>query len=98
MPPSQTNRDLLLFLNFESLPCNLSTPLEELKKEFGSDIEFPEDLFDSDDWLTKNGVHNHKTSNISARAEFMRQMILKVEEDEIVVVTHADFGHFLVKR
>ena len=47
-----------------NVPCNMGTPLQELRREFGSDIEFPEELFDTDEWLTKRGVYDGETSNV----------------------------------
>jgi broad specificity phosphatase PhoE len=80
-------------------PCDIGSSLDLLIKEYRGQVEFEDGFFASEDWFTKSGT---KFANdnllLSKRAEFVRNFILQQSDREIIVVTHADFSHFLVNR
>jgi len=80
-------------------PCDTGSSLASLKSEYGEYVEFPEEYFPCDDWFQKDGTcFANENSLLSARAEFVRGYILQQSCEEIIVVTHGDFSHFLVNR
>ena len=80
-------------------PCDTGSPLSMLKAEYGEHVEFPEDFFGDEEWYKKAGtVFANDNELLSKRAEFVRNFILQCSDQEIVVVTHGDFSHFLVNR
>ena len=80
-------------------PCDTGSTLELLKKQYGEHVEFNEMFFTSNDWLMKSGTcFANDNILLSRRSEFVRNVILQQTDDEIIVVTHGDFSHFLVNR
>jgi Histidine phosphatase superfamily (branch 1) len=80
-------------------PCDTGTSLAFLKKSYGQFIEFPDDLFHSDIWFVKHGtVFADENALLSNRAKFVRAYIKQCGSEEIIVMTHGDFSHFLVNE
>jgi broad specificity phosphatase PhoE len=80
-------------------PCDTGSSLVSLKSDYGEYVEFPEECFPCDDWFQKDDTcFANENSLLSARAEFVREYILQQSGEEIIVVTHGDFSHFLVNR
>lgn len=80
-------------------PCDTGSSLSSLKAEFGELVEFPEDLFPCDEWYGKHGTAFANDNDLlGKRAAFVRSFILQCPDEEIVIVTHGDFCHFLVNR
>ena len=80
------------------LPSDTGLSLAFLKSEYGQYIEFPDEFF-SEDWFIKEGTwlaSNHDL--IISRAEFVRKFILEQTSQEVIVMTHGNFAHFLVNR
>ena len=73
-------------------PCDTSRPLEFLKEECGTEVEFPSEWFTNNDWLIKRGTqYSNDDELLAQRAEFVRQYIKGLPDREVVVVTHRDF-------
>jgi len=80
-------------------PCDTGSPLSRIKGEYGNWVEFPEDLFTSEEWYVKKGTDFAADDKLVAkRAEFVRSFILDCPDREIIVVTHGAFSDFLVNR
>jgi len=80
-------------------PCDTGSSLVTLKAEYRERVEFPDHFFADDEWYKKTGTAFANENNLlSERGEFVRNFILQCADQEIVVVTHADFCHFLVNR
>jgi len=81
------------------LPCDTGSSLSSLRKEYGEYVDFPDEHFDSDDWFRKeNTPFAYDTVLISKRAKFVREYLKQCQHEEVIVVTHGDFYHFLVNR
>jgi broad specificity phosphatase PhoE len=86
-------------------PCDTGTPLDVLRDEF-PDIEFRDDLFSLDAWprdrsvpLRKAGtIYDDESSLLEARAVEFRKWLQARVDDEVIVVTHGGFVHFLWDR
>jgi len=83
-------------------PCDTGTPLDLLRTEFPM-IEFPEELFPdcwprSADEMPKkeDTIYDDKPELLYARSVRIKQWIKDADAEEIVVVTHGSFAHFLV--
>src|SRR5271154_856073 len=80
-------------------PCDTGSSLASLKSEYGEYVEFPEGFFDCNTWFKKDGtIFSNENSLLSRRAEFVREYILGQLCEEVIVMTHGDFSHFLVNR
>jgi len=80
-------------------PCDTGVSLRSLRKEHGEYIEFPGELFESDEWFRKQDTpFANESILLSKRAKFVRDYLEQSRHKEVVVVTHGDFSHFLVNR
>ena len=80
-------------------PCDTGSPLEQLKRDYGKYVTFEDRFFETDDWLVKSGTSFANNNQLlNERAEFVRKFIIEQPDQEIIVMTHADFSHFLVNR
>jgi broad specificity phosphatase PhoE len=80
-------------------PCDTGSPLSAIKAEYENWVEFPDDLFTSEEWYVKRGTAFADDPKLLAkRAEFVRSFILGCPEREIIVISHGDFSNFLVNR
>jgi len=80
-------------------PCDTGTCLEFLKRTYGSYVEFSDEFFGSDTWFTKQGtLFANENALLSNRAKFVRDYIKQHGPEEVIVMTHGDFSHFLVNR
>jgi broad specificity phosphatase PhoE len=80
-------------------PCDTGSPLEQLKRDYGKYITFEDRFFETDDWLVKSGTSFANNNQLlNERAEFVRKFIKEQSDQEIIVMTHGDFSHFLVNR
>jgi broad specificity phosphatase PhoE len=79
--------------------CDTGSPLEKLKQEYGKYISFPDEFFSSDDWFVKSGTaFANDNELLNQRAEFVKKFIKEQLDQEVIVVTHGDFSHFLVNK
>jgi hypothetical protein len=76
-------------------PANTPSDLNVLKNEFGDLVDFHRcsDVFT--DYNTKRGKWAPDGSSLKARAQELRMFLRDRTEDEIVVVSHGDFLHFV---
>ena len=80
-------------------PCDTGSPLEELQQRYGKYVTFPDEFFSSDDWFAKSGsAFANDNELLNKRAEFVKKFIKEQPDQEIIVVTHGDFSHFLVNK
>ena len=80
-------------------PCDTGSSLESLKADFGDYIEFPEEYFPENWFVKKETWLADDNKSLNTRAEFVKQFIVEQScHKEIIVMTHANFAHFLVNR
>ena len=79
--------------------CDTGSSLETLKEEYGKHVNFPDEFFSSDDWIIKSGTaFANDNELLNKRAEFVKKFIKEQPDQEIIVVTHGNFSHFLVNK
>ena len=80
-------------------PCDTGISLSSLKKEYGEYIEFSDEWFESDEWFRKqNTTFANENVLLGKRAKSVRDFLNQSPHEEVIVVTHGDFSHFLVNR
>ncbi|KAI9708639.1 MAG: hypothetical protein M1820_003857 [Bogoriella megaspora] len=90
-----------LFQETSSLPCDIASPLSKLKKEYaGKSIDFSlleeeERERGSEGWRTKMGKWGTSKGALERRAREAREWLWRRGEEEVVVVTHGGFLHWL---
>ncbi|KAF9700932.1 hypothetical protein EKO04_000887 [Ascochyta lentis] len=77
-------------------PANTPSSIERLKEEYGDVTDFRR-CMDSrlDDYNTNTGKWAPDAKSLQARATELRSFLRELEEDEIVVVSHGDFLHYV---
>jgi broad specificity phosphatase PhoE len=80
-------------------PCDTGSSLDILKKHF-PEVEFRDELFDSEDWLNKSHgtPYDWDFDMLAKRAKFVRDYIRQQPDCEIIVMTHGGFARFMVNR
>lgn len=73
-------------------PSDTGSPPSTLIKEFEDRVDY-HNL--SDDWYVKTGHNAVDHRSLFVRARALRQWIRERKEEEIVVVTHGYFAHFI---
>ena len=76
---------------------NTGSPLEQLEKWFGKYVTFPEGLWEH--WPEKSGTpFAYRDDLCAARAHFVHEFILQQPEQEIIIMSHGEFCHFMVNQ
>lgn len=80
-------------------PCDTGISLSSLKKEYCEYIEFPDEWFESDERFRKqNTTFANENVLLGKRAKSVLDFLNQSPHEEVIVVTHGDFSHFLVNR
>lgn len=74
------------------VPSDTGNPPSTLMKEFGDQVDYS-NL--SDDWYVKDGRNATDRLSLFARAKALRWWVRERPENEIVVLTHGYFAHFI---
>ena len=76
---------------------NTGSPLDQLEKWFGKYVTFPEGLWEH--WPKKSGTpFAYRDDLCAARAHFVHEFILQRPENEIIIMSHGEFCHFMVNQ
>jgi broad specificity phosphatase PhoE len=77
------------------LPANTPSDVQRLQKEFGDVCNFHRCLDVYTDFNTKKGKWASDGDSLKARALELRRFLRDCDEQEIVVVSHGDFLHYV---
>lgn len=98
-PWLQSGKQIILALPLAqeatSEPANTPSDVERLKKEYGEVVDFERCLDLYTDFNTKKGMWAPDGGSLKARALELRRFLRDSPEQEIVVVSHGDFLHYV---
>ena len=76
---------------------NTGSPVDQLEKWFGKYVTFPEGLWEH--WPKRDGTpFEYRDDLCAARAHFVHEFILQQPENEIIIMSHGEFCHFVVNQ
>lgn len=76
-------------------PANTPSSIDKLQKEYGSIVDFHRCLDVYVDYDSKKGRWSPEDKSLKTRALELRKFLRDREEEEIVVVSHGDFLHYV---
>jgi len=76
-------------------PANTPSPAEDLQKEFGEVVDFHRCMDTYVDYDSKKGRWAPDGDSLKARALELRRFLRDRDEQEVVVVSHGDFLHYV---
>ncbi|KAH0538891.1 hypothetical protein FGG08_004547 [Glutinoglossum americanum] len=81
-----------------SAPCDIGSPLEELRKEFDKEFEGVFDFGEvGEEWYVKAGRYAATPDAIQVRAKAAREWLKARPEKEIVLITHGGFISYVTE-
>jgi broad specificity phosphatase PhoE len=75
-------------------PANTPSGIDRLQSEYGSTVNF-ERCFQFTDYDSKHGKFAPDNASLEQRAQILRRFLRDREEEEIVVVSHGQFLHYV---
>lgn len=75
-------------------PANTPSGIKQLQEEYGNIVNF-ERCLEYTDYDSKKGIFDPDGTSLGARAMVLRKFLRDREEDEIVVVSHGQFLHYV---
>jgi broad specificity phosphatase PhoE len=98
-PWLQPRKEIILALPLAqeatSEPANTPSDIERLKKEYGDVVNFERCIETYSDFNTKQGLWAPDGGSLKARALELRRFLCSRPEQDIVVVSHGEFLHYV---
>jgi broad specificity phosphatase PhoE len=76
-------------------PANTPSSIEKLQEEFGSVVDFHRCMDTYVDYTSKQGRFSPDGKSLETRALELRRFLRDRDEQEVVVVSHGDFLHYV---